>query len=86
MVKRPITLLALACALSATADNVAYLATTGNDDTGTVNNEWRPYKTLQVAIAALGTAGGTVSVNHGTYAFTTAGIPPTIRYSFSMSA
>ena len=71
MMKRPITLLALACALSAAADNIAYLATTGNDDTGTVNNEWRPYKTLQVAIAALGTGGGTVSVNHGTYSFTT---------------
>ena len=79
MMKRPITLLALACALNAAADNVAYLATTGNDDTGTVNNEWRPYKTLQVAIAALGTAGGTVSVNHGTYAFTTAEAPAELQ-------
>ena len=81
MMKRPITLLALVCALSAAADNVAYLATTGNDDTGTVNNEWRPYKTLEVAIAALGTAGGTVSVNRGTYAFTTAEAPAELQGS-----
>ena len=75
MTKRSITLLGLACALSAAADNIAYLATTGDDTTGTLNNQWRPFQSLQAAVSALGTDGGTVSVNHGTYSFTTSEAP-----------
>ena len=75
MTKRSITLLGLACALSAAADNIAYLATTGDDTTGTLNNQWRPFQSLQAAVSALGTDGGTVSVNRGTYSFVTSETP-----------
>lgn len=59
----------------ACAENIAYLATTGDDATGTVNNEWRPYKSLQTAIDALGAEGGTVRVAHGTYSLTSSTAP-----------
>ena len=79
MMKRTLTLLAIVCALSAAADNIAYLATTGDDATGTINNEWRPYKTLQAAIFALGSGTGTVVVAHGTYSLTTANAPAELQ-------
>ena len=67
--------LAFACALSASADNIAYLATTGDNGTAALNDPSLPFGTLQGAIDALGADGGTVSVAAGTYAFTTAETP-----------
>ena len=71
----------LTCALCATADNIAYLATTGNDGTAALNDNGHPFQTLQAAIVALGTDGGTVSVASGTYAFTTAVAPDELQGS-----
>ena len=78
MKKTIAVLLSVACgfiALAARAENIAYLSTTGDDGTGTVNNQYRPFKTITAAIAALGADGGTVSVSHGTYSLTTSYAP-----------
>ena len=69
--------LVAAITLGAFADNVVYVATNGSNAND--GSESHPYASLDVAITALGTDGGTVIVKSGTYAFSSSTAPAELQ-------